>query len=54
MSSGLSLYSCCSSVNKVCPKVSEPKRAPEGVPFSVKLDVIKHFDCGEINTFCVH
>lgn len=32
----------------MCPKVLEkPKRAPEEVQFSVKLDIIKHFDCGE-------
>ena len=36
----------CASLSKMCSKVSEkPKRALNGVKHSVKLDVIKHFDC---------
>lgn len=32
------------------PKISEkPKRAPKGIIFSVKLDIMKHLDHGEHN-----
>lgn len=38
----------CASVSKMFLKVSgETKRASEGVTLSMKLDVIKCFDCGE-------
>lgn len=34
----------------MCPKVSEkPKRAHESVTLTVKLDIIKCFNCGEGN-----
>lgn len=40
----------CVSITKVCPKVSEkPKIARKGVTFSIKLDIIKYFNCGEQN-----
>lgn len=45
----------CASISKMCPKVSEkPGRAHKGVMLSVKLDVIKHFSCGEQNKDVVH
>lgn len=34
----------------MCPKVTEKlKRARKGITLSVKLDVIKRFDCAELN-----
>lgn len=44
----LSIYVVHPLASCVSYKVSEkPKGAREGVKFPVKLDVIKHFDCGE-------
>lgn len=40
----------CASINQMCPKASEKlTRAYKGVILSIKLDVIKHFSCGEQN-----
>lgn len=44
------LHLFCASVSKTCPQIAEkPKRAYKGLTLSIKLKIIKCFDCGERN-----